>query len=150
MSEIYFVIDGAVQPKQRPRVVRRKVKADKGYVTKVFTFTPDATRNYEDRVKNAYLSEYPAGMAFKDEPLEMILNVYIAVPKSYSKKKRDKMILSEFPNKHNGDVDNLIKSIADALNGTAYTDDCQIVHVNVWKLWSEESRAEVTIRSLKK
>lgn len=139
MSEIYFVIDGAVQPKQRPRFTRS------GH-----TYTPKATQNYEKKVKDAYVSEYPAGMAFKDEPLEMILNVYIAVPKSYSKKKRDKMILSEFPNKHNGDVDNLTKSIADALNGTAYPDDCQIVHVNVWKLWSEESRAEVTIRSLKK
>ena len=141
MTEIYFVIDGPVIPKGRPRFSRigGHVKA----------FTPKRTLDYEKKVKESYLSEYPTGIAFESEPLSMILNIYMAVPKSVSKKKRDHMIVYEYPTKHNGDLDNLLKSVADALNGVAYTDDCQIVHVTVNKFWSEEAKAEVTIKEYK-
>jgi len=151
MTEIYFVIDGPVIPKGRPRFRRLVVtdKKTKKKTTKTITYTPQRTLSYEQKVKEAYLSEYPAGLAFESEPLSMVLNIYMAVPKSVSKKKRDHMIVYEYPTKHNGDLDNLLKSVADALNGVAYTDDCQIVHVTVNKFWSEEAKAEVTIKEYK-
>ena len=140
-KSLYFIIDGPVIPKGRPRFTRIG-----GHVK---TFTPKRTLDYEQKVKDAYLAEYPAGLAFESEPISMVLNIYMAVPKSVSKKKRDHMIVYEFPTKHNGDLDNLLKSVADALNGVAYTDDCQIVHVTVNKFWSEEAKAEVTIKEYK-
>jgi Holliday junction resolvase RusA-like endonuclease len=139
MNDVYFIIDGPVIPKGRPRFTR----VGKAY-------TPKRTHDYEKKVKDAYLSEYPSGMAFETEPLEMILNVYMAVPKSFSKKKRDHMICFEYPTLHKGDADNFLKSVADALNGVAYTDDCQIVTATVNKIWSETDRAEVTLREVKK
>ena len=139
MKDIYFVIDGPVIPKGRPRFTRGGR-----------TYTPKRTHDYETKVKDAYLREYPSGMAFKDEPLEMILNVYMAVPKSFSKKKRDHMICFEYPTLHKGDADNFLKSIADACNGVVYTDDCQIVSAIVNKIWSETDKAEVTIREKKR
>lgn len=132
---VYFIIDGPVIPKGRPRFTR----VGKAY-------TPKRTHDYEKKVKDAYLSEYPSGMAFETEPLEMILNVYMAVPKSFSKKKRDHMICFEYPTLHKGDADNFLKSVADALNGVAYTDDCQIVSAVVNKIWSETDKAEVILR----
>lgn len=138
IKDIYFIIDGPVIPKGRPRFARGR------------TYTPKRTHDYEKKVKDAYLSEYPSGMAFETEPLEMILNVYMAVPKSFSKKKRDHMICFEYPTLHKGDADNFLKSVADALNGIAYTDDCQIVTATVNKIWSETDRAEVTLREVKK
>lgn len=137
MNDIYFIVLGDVIPKGRPRFTR----SGRAY-------TPSKTHDYESKVKLAYLKEYPSGMAFKDEPLEMIVNVYMAIPKSVSKKKHDHMLLHEYPTQHKGDVDNFLKSIADALNGVAYTDDCQIVCATINKIWSESSKAEVTIRSL--
>jgi len=139
MKDIYFVIDGPVCPKGRPRFTR----GGRAY-------TPKRTHDYETKVKDAYLREYPSGMAFKDEPLEMVLNVYMAVPKSFSKKKRDHMICFEYPTLHKGDADNFLKSIADACNGVVYTDDCQIVSAIVNKIWSETDKAEVTIREKKR
>lgn len=136
-EDIYFIVPGPIVPKQRPRFTRS------GHA-----YTPKKTHDYEKLVKSAYLEEYPAGMAFKDEPLEIILNVYMAIPKSVSKKKREQMLLYEYPTTHRGDADNFLKSIADSLNGTAYTDDCQIVRAVVNKLWSEEAKAEITIREV--
>lgn len=137
MNDVYFIVPGDVIPKQRPRFSH-------GHA-----YTPKKTLDYEKKVKEAYLKEYPAGIAFKDESLEMLLNVYMAVPKSVSKKKRDHMICFEYPTKR-PDSDNLIKSVADALNGVCYTDDAQIVTVQVNKIWSETSKAEILIRVLKR
>lgn len=138
-KSLYFVIDGPVIPKGRPRFTRGGR-----------TYTPKRTHDYEKKVKEAYLKEHPSGMAFENEAVEIILNVYMAVPKAYSKKKRDHMICFEYPTLHKGDADNFLKSIADALNGVAYTDDCQIVVATVNKLWSETAKAEVTLRKVSK
>ena len=138
-TEIYFIIDGPVIPKGRPRFTRNRR-----------AYTPSRTTEYEKKVECAYRTEYPVGLAFTNEPLEMILNVYMAIPKGISKKKREHMLLHEYPALHNGDVDNFLKSVADALNGVAYTDDCQIVSATVNKIWSESAKAEVTLRPLVK
>lgn len=139
IRELYFIIDGPIVPKGRPRFTKTGR-----------TYTPKRTLDYEKKVELAYRTEYPAGLAFVNEPLEMILNVYMAIPKGVSKKKREQMLLHEYPALHNGDVDNFLKSVADALNGVAYTDDCQIVSATVNKIWSETAKAEVTIRSLER
>ena len=139
IRELYFIIDGPIVPKGRPRFTKTGR-----------TYTPKRTLDYEKKVELAYRTEYPAGLAFVNEPLEMILNVYMAIPKGVSKKKREQMLLHEYPALHNGDVDNFLKSVADALNGVAYTDDCQIVCATVNKIWSETAKAEVTIREVKK
>ena len=57
------------------------------------------------------------------------------------------MLLEQFPTKK-PDADNIIKSIADALNGIAYADDSQIVQATVNKWWAEESKAEIIIREV--
>ena len=137
IRELYFIIDGPIVPKGRPRFTKTGR-----------TYTPKRTLDYEKKVELAYRTEYPAGLAFVNEPLEMILNVYMAIPKGISKKKREQMLLHEYPALHNGDVDNFLKSVADALNGVAYTDDCQIVCATVNKIWSETAKAEVTIREV--
>lgn len=150
IRELYFIIDGPIVPKGRPRFKKIFVKNEKTKKTtsRTVAYTPKRTLDYEKKVELAYRTEYPAGLAFTNEPLEMILNVYMAIPKGVSKKKREHMLLHEYPALHNGDVDNFLKSVADALNGVCYTDDCQIVCATVNKIWSETAKAEVTIREV--
>lgn len=50
-----------------------------------------------------------------------------------------------FPTKK-PDIDNVIKVIADALNGVAYDDDKQIIDVSARKVYSETPRVDVRIR----
>lgn len=46
-----------------------------------------------------------------------------------------------------GDIDNLAKSILDAINdtGAVWTDDRQVAEMHVWKLLAAEPRVEMTI-----
>ena len=43
------------------------------------------------------------------------------------------------------DADNIMKAVADALNGIAYKDDSQIVNVTIAKWYSDTPRVEVAI-----
>jgi Holliday junction resolvase RusA-like endonuclease len=47
-----------------------------------------------------------------------------------------------------GDIDNVVKAIADALNGLAYTDDALIAKISAEKRYSENARVEVTLYEL--
>lgn len=137
-KEVYFIVPGKVRPKQRPRVTRN------GHA-----FTPKETVQYEEKVKLCYLAEHPPLMLAG--ALEMVVNVYLQIPKSIPKKRREQMLLGyERPIARNGDVDNYLKSIADGLNGVAYFDDCQIVEATINKWYSEEPKAEVVIREVRK
>jgi Holliday junction resolvase RusA-like endonuclease len=43
------------------------------------------------------------------------------------------------------DIDNVIKIIADSLNGIAYKDDTQIVKLTAHKLYSDNPRVEIKL-----
>jgi Holliday junction resolvase RusA-like endonuclease len=148
MTEIKFIVEGEPIGKARPRFRRMYVKDKAGQPKEVIsTYTPQKTVKYEDRVREAYLSEAAyQPMRWPDkQPLEMIINAYMSVPKSASRKAIYRMISALFPTKK-PDVDNIFKGIADSLNGVAYRDDSQIVSATINKIWSTDPRAEVIIR----
>lgn len=140
-NEIYFVVDGEVVGKGRPRFSRAG-----GYVK---AYTPSKTVKYEEKVRGAYFTEYGNKKPIwgDKEPLEVIINAYFEIPKSASKKKRLEMLTDERPTKK-PDGDNILKAITDACNGVIYRDDSQIVSATVRKFWSEKSRAEIIIREV--
>lgn len=137
MKEVYFIVEGRVQPKQRPRVYRNPKTGQ------VHGVTPRKTIEYENKVKASYIDA--EGIKFEGA-VEMVVNIYTEIPKSVSKKKRAEMLLNERPITKTGDIDNLFKAISDALNGLAYDDDSQIVDGYIHKYYSEQAKAEITIR----
>ena len=46
------------------------------------------------------------------------------------------------------DVDNLAKFVMDALGGACYTDDCQIVHLDVRKTYGDVDAVQVTLETV--
>ena len=133
---INFKVDGAAVPKQRPRISGRQA------------YTPKRTKDYEGRVLTAFRSSYSGFYpAFgKDVPVWVCIHIIQTIPKSWSKKKRARAEAGEiFPLGRNGDIDNIAKSILDALNGFAYEDDCQVVRLTVSKEYGSEPRAIVQI-----
>ena len=68
--------------------------------------------------------------------------------KSTSKKKRQQMLAGLIRPTKKPDLDNVIKSILDALNKVAYHDDTQIVSLSVEKFYSDSPRVEVAISSI--
>ena len=133
---IYFKVDGAAVPKQRPRISGRRA------------YTPKRTKDYEEQVlqtfRSSYRGFYPA--FGKDVPVRICISVIQEIPKSWSKKKRAQAESGEIvPLSRNGDVDNIAKSILDALNGFAYEDDCQVTTLIVTKQYGVNPCAEVRL-----
>ncbi len=137
MSQVKFSIPGEPCAKGRPRFIRAT-----GQV-----MTPEKTANYEQLVKLSYLQQVE-----RDKPLQgpLVAKVYanFAIPKSVSKKRFQRMISrQEYPQKR-PDADNLAKIVLDALNGIAYSDDKEIVCLEVRKYWAEVARVDVVLREI--
>lgn len=133
---ISFTVEGTAVPKQRPRISRGRA------------YTPKRTKDYEGRVLNEFRSSYSGFYpAFgKDVPVRICISVIQEIPKSWSKKKRARAESGEVvPLSRNGDVDNIAKSILDALNGFAYEDDCQVTTLIITKQYGVNPCAEVRL-----
>ena len=122
---IRFVVDGPAVPKQRPRIHGR------------MAYTPKKTRDYEERVRKSFcFSYYGLGIEYarclgavysEGVPVRVQVEITQQIPKSWSNSKTIKAERGEIvPTTRNGDLDNICKSILDALNGYAYADDAQV------------------------
>ena len=134
---VKIVVPGEPQGKARPRFNTKTGRA----------ITPVKTANYETLVQWEYTRQ--SGYRFSDDAmLDMRIKAFYAVPKSDSKKLRQRKLSGEIRPTKKPDMDNVIKIIADALNTVAYRDDTQIVDCQCRKFYSEEPRVEVSIRAI--
>lgn len=145
MSKVELTILGTPVGKQRPRVSMAN-----GIVR---TYTPSKTTNYETLVAHEYMSKYKGQVFAIDEPIYAIVKAYFGLNKGdYGKKGlnksgRDKMEKG-FATTHI-DIDNILKSVFDALNKICYPDDKQIVSVIATKEWTTDTpRVEIYLESL--
>ena len=60
------------------------------------------------------------------------LTFQYSIPKSKVKAAREGACPTTRP-----DIDNLVKSIMDSLNGFAYDDDSQVIELHAWKVYGE-------------
>lgn len=137
---IKFNVLGEPQGKGRPRFAR--VGA---YVR---TYTPDATVLYENLVKMECRRQCGDNRFADSDRLEMHIAAYYGVPKSASKKKTLQMLSGEIRPAKKPDMDNIVKVVADSLNGVAYKDDAQVVEAVVKKFYGAEPRVEVLIKKI--
>lgn len=131
---VKFTIPGEPKGKGRPKF--SKV----GNFVKVYT--PDTTVNYENWVKICFQGEQQKMI---DGQLRAEIKCYFAIPKSYSKKKRQSALKGDLRPTKKPDCDNIAKIILDALNGLAYKDDKDVVSCLIEKWYSENPRVEVYI-----
>lgn len=129
MLSLNFSILGTPTGKGRPRFYRGRA------------VTPQKTRNYEAMVKYEAQQalEHMVQLPNLEAPCEVSIDVYYTVPKSYSKKQRLQIAESGpwlvRPSKP--DLDNVIKSILDGMNGIVFRDDVQVVSLRAKKHWCE-------------
>ena len=130
--KIKFVVPGKPVPKGRPRFSRKTGR----------TYTPNDTSKYEKMVRECYGDNY----FFNDEYIKITVIAKFEIPQSYSKKKKQEALNGKvFPTKC--DLDNIVKSITDGLNGTAFKDDRYIVGIEAKKIFAEESETIIIIES---
>jgi len=84
-----------------------------------------------------------------ETPVSVFLYIRLPVPQSYSKKRTEACLSgSERPAKK-PDIDNIAKAFLDAMNGTVYLDDTQVVELNLKKIYSAVAGVDVAIMEAK-
>lgn len=140
---VMVTVLGEAVPKGRPRAYRAGPS--------IRMFTPATTTNYEAHVRHAWNTSarndarisWPATGA-----VELDVAFYRAPPKSMSKTRRAAALAGDVMPTTKPDLDNLVKSIKDALNGVAYRDDAQISRLSARKLYADQPRAIITLTAL--
>lgn len=131
---VWFKVTGKIRGKARPRVTRRGV------------YTPKETKEYEKLIQTAYKCA-AEGQYFGDKAVNVEIWAYFAIPKSYTKGKRLAAVWDIIPPTKRPDCDNIAKVVCDALNGTAWDDDAQVVDLHVVKAWTaSDEQIEVRVR----
>ena len=122
---VTVVIPGTPHGKGRPRFSNKSRTA----------YTPKATKAYEETVGRMATLE----MRGKDQlfgALHMDMRAHFKLPSHWSKAKRDAALLGLVQPTGRPDIDNLIKSVADGLQGIVYQDDSAIVSVACSKVYA--------------
>lgn len=124
---VSFKIDGRPFGKERPR-------CGNGHI-----YTPTKTRDYERMVQGVY-DHTGAGK------LGGYINIYVTanfrIPTSFTKEEREKA-LSGTKRPGRPDIDNILKIIADSLNGYAYDDDSRVILMVGRKAYSADGDSVV-------
>lgn len=137
MKTVNFIVPGPPKGKGRPRFSNAG-----NYVR---TYTPKETANYENLVVVEYQSQCNSFRFDDEQELSLFITAIYEIPKSVSKTKRNKMISGEIRPTKKPDIDNVIKIIADSLNGVAYRDDSQIVRCHTDKIYGSIPMVVVSI-----
>lgn len=100
------------------------------------SITPQGTVEYENSVRLAWNQLDEPGW-FNGEALAVTIIAYYEIPKSTTRKDRDRIQNGKLHPTKKPDADNIAKSICDALNHIAYHDDSQIVMLSILKRYTE-------------
>jgi len=130
-----FEVLGPPQGKSRPRVCFKAGRA--------WAYTPKDTRDYEAKIKKA-----ARGGKKLSGNVWMRISAVFPIPKSATKSKREEMLSGRVRPTKKPDMDNIIKTIMDALNGIAYEDDKQVCEIHVEKIYGEIPKVMVEVRGI--
>lgn len=138
---ISLVIPGRPVGKQRPRFNRQTGR----------TYTPTKTVAYEQRIHTVW--EAQGRPRLDDGPLHARITACYERPPAHLRVKGGLTAAGQrqpYPMPQ-VDLDNLIKACLDALNGLAYRDDRQVVHVEALRRWcqpDEHEHVRITVRNI--
>jgi len=129
---IHLYIETLPIPKGRPRFTRS------GH-----SYTPKRTKDYEKIIKTIAQEHVSKGDCFT-MPVQVNANFHFQVPKSYSQSKRNDCLNGVLLPKP--DLDNLLKSLLDALNGICFQDDTLVQKIRASKRYADKNFIEVEIK----
>lgn len=115
----------------------------------VQTYTPGKTKQFEKRIAEYYKTATGAEKFKEGVPIVVSLTFGMKIPISLTKKAKQEMLEGERQHVVKPDLDNLAKSVLDALNGIAWYDDAQIVELHIAKKYVQSPHIFVSIHELK-
>lgn len=109
------------------------------------SYSPKETVNYEVLVRTEYTAQCGAHRFPDNMTLGMLVTAVIPIPKSASKRNKERMLEGTIRPGKKPDWDNVGKVICDALNGIAFRDDALIVDGRTIKRYGERPLVTVEI-----
>lgn len=139
MIQVQYSVPGEPRGKGRPRFAKR------GNFVK--TYTDAKTASYEDQIR-FYALKAMGDSKVIEGAVRVFVSIRMAVPKSYSNKRREACLNGSDKPLKKPDWDNVAKSICDAMNGVIYVDDTQIVEAHVTKQYAAQSEVIVLVQEV--
>lgn len=136
---IQFTIPGQPVAKGRPKFTVQ------GGFAKVYT--PKKTADYEALVAGIARNAM-AGRAPSAAPIEVMLELRMEIPVSWSKAKRLAASVGTVRATKKPDADNVLKGVKDACNGIVWVDDSQVVVITVRKLYHADPCVVIAVREV--
>lgn len=137
---IHFTANIIPHGKQRARTVMRG-----GYA---HSYTPRETVEFEREIGKACKAACRGVQMPENAPLSLDMICYMPIPKSCSKRLRERLANEDTFHTKKPDASNILKSVEDAIIGIAYKDDAQLAWVRARKLYSENPRVVVMISTI--
>ena len=142
MDAVNFVVPGKPQGKARARTFYNP--RTKG----MSSMTPEKTVLYENLIATCFMQTAGQERFPDDAYLSATVIACYEPAKSTSQKKRQEMLSGQIRPDKKPDIDNIAKSVLDALNGVAYRDDTQVVELHARKLYSSQPCVMVRIEKI--
>ena len=130
---ITFSVPGDPVPQPRPRVSTR------GGFARAYVPATHPVHAYRQALAAAARD---AGAGVHGEPVDVVIDVVFARPKSHMRKSGVK---PDAPKTPRIDLDNCAKAVLDALNGVAWEDDSQVTRLVIGKTYGTDGRTTVRI-----
>jgi len=102
------------------------------------------TKKYTEYKKNVLAFTQTQCKTYFEGALRLEINFYMPIPASTSKKKRSEL----FYHTKKPDLDNLVKSIMDSLEGAYFKNDSQFSQIQAQKIYSDRPRTEFKITKI--
>ena len=136
---IQFTVYGEPKAQGRPKAAVINGRA--------IMYDPKPSRDFKRDIKAVAQAHVPDKLLTGALILE--LKIYRPIPKSFSKKKREKALAGELRPTTKPDLKNYIAGVEDALENMLYANDSQIVsYGDTGKWYGDPPRIEVEIREL--
>lgn len=128
-----------IEPRGQMRV---KTAAFAGHAR---AYKATAQSNYEAKVRAILSGQLPERPI--DGPIWVTVEVTLAIPASWSKRKRDEAFMGQIHPTSKPDISNCLKNIEDIMNGLVWTDDKNIVDARCVKRYGLLPGWRVTVRT---
>jgi len=137
--KVEFIVPGVPQGKGRARII--KIAGHSRMMT------PEKTVSYESLI--AWTAHRAMqGAPLIEGPVSVTLDIDCQVPSSWGLPKKRKALAGLIYPTTRPDADNVLKSIADGLNGIVWKDDVQMVDVVLRKRYSDTPKVRVVVAEL--
>lgn len=107
-------------------------------------YTPNKTKDYELLVQQSFRLKYPRAEEIKGR-VGIDIIAYIKIPKNTSKKKTELMLANEISPTQKPDIDNIAKSLLDAMNKLVFHDDNEVSKISVEKRFALEDKTYIRV-----